>query len=246
MKDSLDFSNNGHPQKITIRNTCCSISTSVHDVFEYVFQPVICDLVSEISYHATQIDISYFHLDNVFLIDKLLDAQPKTYEFLEKIFMKSLANVMNIGVDTIKLPKDMEESALKGIELYGKNPDIYTERVARKTYMTTVEAFEFQFFEENAINETILEEDDEDSVYNVESKNAFRGDTNVELFYEPAYNPSDRLQVGPFYQNLFIQRGTKITEHNQTYGIRKRFFAERECLVYVCRRIISYILLTAY
>lgn len=145
---------------------------------------------------------------------------------------------MNIGNDLIKPAEEINVAAIKGALLYGADPRKYTERVARKTYMITVKAVPFKDFKDS-VKKEVATITDEDEIYDIESKNAFQEENGelLDLYYQPAYNPSKKFKVGPSYQNLLIPRGKKITEADQVNGIQKRFFAEKECLVHASKRI---------
>lgn len=232
----MDFSSNEQNQQITIRDNCCVISISAYDLLEHVFRPAIRDLVSEINRHAAKTDINKYRMDKIFLTDKLLQAQPNTCELLETIFISTLSKAMNIDKDLIKPSENKNIAAIEGAVLYGVDPMKYTERVARKSYMFTVTAWDIQEFEPDVIKEVKEHGDYEDVIYDIESSNAFPGTEQYVIFSQPTLNPSKSYKVGPSYQNLLIRRGTKITENDQVSGIQKRFFVEQGCLVYVGNR----------
>lgn len=210
-------------------------------MLEHVFRPAIQDLVFEINRHIIQTGINNFRMDKIFLMDKLFKAKQNTYEFLEKMFAKALSDAINIEDKQIELSEPINVAALQGALLYGTVPWRYTERVARKTYMVTVTAFNFKPFEKETLDELIkidseYREDDKDKQYDLEARAAYKyGDERLDVFYQSSINPSKTYKIGPSYQNLFIRRGTKITEKDQTHGIVQKFYCKKECLVHASK-----------
>lgn len=211
----------------------------MYDLLEHVFRPAIRDLVSDISRYCTQVDIINFRLDNIFLIGKLIEAKEPTYSFLERVITNSISEVMNIGSEVIITSDNIsEKNHILGAQIYGENPDTYTERVARKTYVIGVEAFKVKPFEDDFYKKKAKlnpNDDVKDKIYDLEAEYALRGEESVDLFYQPEFNPSLKEEKGPKDSTLLIPRGKKVLEKDQVAGIEKKFFAHDECLVYASK-----------
>lgn len=247
----MDFSNNDKDQLITItKSGCCVISITVYDLLEHVFRPAIRDLASEINRFATQVDMAQrFSFDKIFVSGILVDALPNTYSFIERILTKNLSEVMNILSDIITPSEDNGKEALLGAAHYGHHPEDFTERVSRKSYIVNVRAFAPREFSQAVKNE-LAKLKTKNEKYDLEAMNALIDETQeVELQHQLAYNPSrkdDSLKRGPNQATFLIHRGDKITEKDQMQGISKKFYAERECIVYASKVSSTLYILTVF
>ncbi|KAI7891318.1 uncharacterized protein EV154DRAFT_420603 [Mucor mucedo] len=149
-----------------------------------------------------------------------------------------------------------DTAAMRGAAYYGNYPEIFTERVSRRSYAIQVYGYKRQKFEidiEKSLSKMKLRggKNVKNDIYNEEAANAY-SDVNkpVNLYYQSSYNSSlkdsDSLRT-PDDVTFLISRGDKISAHNQMHGILKRFYAEEECIVYACKSIshivLCYILL---
>lgn len=216
----------------------------MYDLLEYVFRPAAKDFASEINRFATQSDMTQrFVLDNIFLSGFLLEASKSNYEFLERIVISNISEIMGIQTKYITSSKDNGKEALLGAAIYGNCPTNFTERVARTSYAVNVRAYKIREFEEQAKKE-IEEEKKKDvkdlkkRIYNVESAYSHISDEIVDLFYQSPHNPSkytsdfDRKKNDLTY---LIRRGDKILEKDQKKGIFKKFYAHEDCIVYASK-----------
>ncbi|KAI7891303.1 uncharacterized protein EV154DRAFT_464359 [Mucor mucedo] len=144
-----------------------------------------------------------------------------------------------------------DTAAMRGAAYYGNYPEIFTERVSRRSYAIQVCGYERQKFEIDT-EKNILEmklrggKNVKNDIYNEEAANAY-SDVNkpVNLYHQLSYNSSlkDRNSLrAPGDLTRLISRGDKISERNQMHGILKRFYAEEECIVYASKSI-SHIIL---
>lgn len=242
----MDFNNNDKTQTIIItKKGCCTISITIYDLLEHVFRPATRDLASEINRFATQVDMArLFNFDKIFLSGFLIEAKKEAYDFLEKIILKNISEVMNIQSEHILSSNYNGKEALMGAALYGNNPEDFTERVSRKSYVVQVQGYKRQEFDEDVFKriseiEKKKERGMKNDVYNEEASNALinKGKT-VTLYHQSSYNPSlkdDTFKRGTDNVTFLIHRGDKITEHDQMHGVSRRFYSQEECIVYASK-----------
>lgn len=250
----MNFNNNDETQNIPITDSgCCIASIKVYDLLEHVFRPAVKHLASEINRFATQNDMAQrFSFDKIFLSGILLEASQKNYEFLERIIVNNISEIMNIQSDFIKPSEDNGKEALLGAALYGNQPTDFTERVSRTTYAVKVSAFKLKEFnddEKKAIEEEktkIIEDakkgtatDLKRRIYALESAFGLTDlDKPVKLYHQAPYNPSSSiLEREPETPTIFIHRGDKILEKDQMKGISKKFYAHEDCIVYASKQL---------
>ncbi|KAI9261963.1 hypothetical protein EDC94DRAFT_694350 [Helicostylum pulchrum] len=243
IKTTLNFDNNDETQKISTTDAgCCIASIKVYDLLEYVFRPAAKDFASEINRFATQTDMTQrFIYDNILLSGFLLEAKETNYEFLERIVISNISEIMGIQTDYIKRSADNGKEALLGAAIYGNCPTYFTERIARTSYAVNIRAYKIKEFEEQAKKEikdekSKKQKDLKKRIYAVESAYGHvNEDEKVDLFYQSPHNPSmyttdfDRKDDDLTY---LIRRGDKILEKNQKKGIFKKFYAKEDCIVY--------------
>ncbi|KAG2196471.1 hypothetical protein INT47_012672 [Mucor saturninus] len=243
MKDDLDFNNNDKTQIITITDAgCCKISITIYDLLEHVFRPATRDLASEINRFATQVDMArLFNFDKIFLSGFLIEAKKEAYDFLEKIILKNISEVMNIQGELILPSAENGKEALMGAAHYGNYPEDFTERVSRKSYVVQLKGYKPQDFDDD-VKKSISQIRKEkkrsmkNDIYNEEASNALIDKSKtVRLYHQSSYNPSlknEKFIRSPEDVTFLIHRGDKISEHNQMHGVSKRFYSEEECIVY--------------
>ncbi|GAA5801272.1 hypothetical protein HPULCUR_006718 [Helicostylum pulchrum] len=243
IKTTLNFDNNDETQKISTTDAgCCIASIKVYDLLEYVFRPAAKDFASEINRFATQTDMTQrFIYDNILLSGFLLEAKETNYEFLERIVISNISEIMGIQTDYIKRSADNGKEALLGAAIYGNCPTYFTERIARTSYAVNIRAYKIKEFEEQAKKEikdekSKKQKDLKKRIYAVESAYGHvNEDEKVDLFYQSPHNPSmyttdfDRKDDDLTY---LIRRGDKILEKDQKKGIFKKFYAKEDCIVY--------------
>ncbi|GAA5801212.1 hypothetical protein HPULCUR_006655 [Helicostylum pulchrum] len=244
IKTKLNFNNNNETQSIPITDAeCCTASIKVYDLLEHIFRPAVKDFVSEINRFVSETDMTqHFSFDKILLSGILLDTSTPNYDFLERIVINNISEVMNIQTEFITPSKHNGKEALLGAEIYGNHPEKFTERVARTSYAVNVRAFGLQEFETIAkkkIAEEIARSEDKKDlkkkIYDIESAYGHASDEKVDFFYQPRHNP-------PLYTSAFgreeddliylIRRGDKILEKDEYEGILEKFYAYEDCIVY--------------
>lgn len=211
---------------------------------EHIFWPVIRELTLAIKSNGFRRNVfrsfNIEKIDRIFLSGFLIEAKKETYDFLEKIVIKNLTEVMNVKKGIISSSVDNGKEALLGAAYYGNYPEHFTERVSRKSYAVRVSGYKIQDFEPD-IKRNISEiqrkggRTMKDDIYNEESSNAFIDQEKpVHLYYQSSHNTSlksDDFRKDPNDVTLLISRGDIIPEH----GILKKFYAEEECFVYISK-----------
>ncbi|KAI7875537.1 uncharacterized protein EV154DRAFT_76273 [Mucor mucedo] len=182
-----------------------------------------------------------FNFDKIFLSGFLIEAKKEAYDFLEKIILKNISEVMNIQGELILPSAENGKEALMGAAHYGNYPEDFTERVSRKSYVVQLKGYKRQEFDDD-VKKSIskIKEENKRSmkndIYNEEASNALIDESKtVRLYHQSSYNPSlknDKFIRNPDDVTFLIHRGDKISEHNQMHGVSKRFYSEEECIVY--------------
>ncbi|KAL9558416.1 hypothetical protein MBANPS3_000916 [Mucor bainieri] len=209
---------------------CCQITISGFYFLQDILRPVIGKLASAIASNAVQADIMEFRLDQIFLIGKLLQLPSRSYSYIESSFTQRLSECMNIGRDLIVRADESDQYVVKGALLYSLMPSIFTERIARRTYMVSFEAFTPKYMEGLSHKEL---SGNQDKRYNTESKHVIAGDKAVDIYYQPVQSPSSKISVLPKDPWVIISRSDKITLDMEASGIQKKFFTEEDAVVYV-------------
>ncbi|KAG2205245.1 hypothetical protein INT47_009510 [Mucor saturninus] len=237
------YHNSNEAQTIPVtQSPGCQVSITKYEFLEYVFWPAIRDLTSAIKCNGMQRNVfRLFDIDKVFLSGFSVDAKKETSDFLERIVIKALSEALSIPRSRICLSNVSGKEVLLGAAYYGNYPEIFTERVSRRSYTIQVRGYKRQNFEihiEKNISEMQLMggKNVKNDIYNEEAANAYSDvDKPVNLYYQSSYysslKDSDSLRA-PDDVTLLINRGDKISEHNQMHGISKRFYSEEECIVY--------------
>lgn len=229
----MDYSFNSLEEIKLKDEGCCVLKIPVFRLLQSIFWPVISKLTSIITSQAVQADIMEFKLDRIFLIGKPIQLSKYTYPFIENTLIQKLSESMNIGSDLIVPSEEYNKEVILGASLYGLNSSIFTERIARKTYLVSIEGYT-PYFTEKA-QQKIEELNDNHKIYNFESKNVIAKTEAVKLYHQSAYNPSEKMSICPKDSTILIARGTKISTEIETLGIKKKFFAEENCVVHASK-----------
>ncbi|KAI7891299.1 uncharacterized protein EV154DRAFT_226225 [Mucor mucedo] len=185
---------------------------------------------------------SLFNIHRIFLSGFLIETKKETYDFLEKIVLRTLSGILEIPRSRICSSAVNGKEALLGAAYYGNHPEQFTERVSRGSYAVQVRGYKCQEFEMDVkknISGMELKggKDMKNDIYNEEAANAFIDESKpVQLYYQASYNQSledNSSLISPGKVMLFISRGDKISAHNEMHGVAKRFYAKEECVVYV-------------
>ncbi|KAG2231741.1 hypothetical protein INT48_007461 [Thamnidium elegans] len=240
IKTRLNFYNYSEVQNIPITDSgCCIASIKVYDLMEYIFLPTAEDLASEITRFISETDMrQHFSFDKILLSGTLLETSTQNYKILERIIINYTSEAMNINVDYIISSKVDGKEALLGAALYGNQPQIFTERVARTSYAVHVRAFRLKEFgkiaEKKIEKEKEISKDKDDlknKIYSLESHYSHISDEKVELFYHPRLD-ADTFNCVDDDLSYIIRRGDKVLEKYQSEGILKKFYAKENCIVY--------------
>ncbi|KAI7891320.1 uncharacterized protein EV154DRAFT_508716, partial [Mucor mucedo] len=226
LKNKLDHDSNEAQTIPVTQSPGCQVSITKYEFLEHVFWPAIRDLTSAIKCNGMKRNVfRLFDIDGIFLSGFSVDAKKETSDFLERIVIKTLSEALSIPRSRICLSDASSKEALLGAAYYGNYPEIFTERVSRRSYAIQVCGYKPKG-KKNVKND----------IYNEEAANAYSDVAKpVNLYYQSSYNSSlkdsDSLRT-PDDVTFLISRGDKISAHNQMHGILKRFYAEEECIVY--------------
>ncbi|GAN05310.1 conserved hypothetical protein [Mucor ambiguus] len=228
--DDLEFSINSMWNIKATGQECCQITVPGFYFMQDILRPVIDSLASTIASHAVQAGIMEYQIDKVFLIGRLLQISRNRYSQIENNFILRLSECLDLDGNLIVRGDEIDQEVMKGALLYSLIPSIYTERIARRTYMVSFEAFTPEFTKK-AIKCMKLTEN-QDRNYDTKSKHVTAGSKPVQIYYQPAQSPSNRIRVPPMDPKVLITKGNKIIYEMEELGIQKKFFTEEDAVVY--------------
>ncbi|GAN05312.1 hypothetical protein MAM1_0087c04782 [Mucor ambiguus] len=224
-------------QEFTINQSgCCKVFVSTKQLWELVLKPVLEDFVKSVNDSISDNTlIRSTQYKNIHIVGDLVKTPRETYNVFEQYIVKNLAALWRVDRSVIQITKN---SAMDGAALFAAKPESRNERLARGTYAVALEAVRRKPFEATVKEEVRRLAQDgatHDQIYKVESENAFPTSQAVQLFYEET---SDQLITT--FQNVcvddaypFIVKGARFSEKEHLRGgIRKRFYALEECIVY--------------
>ncbi|KAL9558420.1 hypothetical protein MBANPS3_000920 [Mucor bainieri] len=168
------------------------------------------------------------------MVNNPVDTPKETSKLFQQYIAKNLAALWKIDGNRIQ---HTDNNAMEGAALFAAEPESYHERFARRTYAVAIEAVKRSPFEA-AVQEEIhnLAQNDAtyDQIYKVESANAFPTSHTVQLYFEET--SSQLITVRQYVHadmQIFIGKGERFSEKEHLRGgIRKRFYALEECIVY--------------
>ncbi|KAI8884879.1 hypothetical protein K501DRAFT_332318 [Backusella circina FSU 941] len=236
IKKNLDFDDNSKNQTISInKEKGCEISISVHDLIEFVFKITYKELAFNLRRYITERDItSAFRIDNIFLMGTAVESeQAEANDFMFKILAKEITDIVSVDEERIKLVKFNKESegqeVLKGVSFYGLNPEKHTQKISRKSYAIHVIAFEPEKRKVGA--DDPLKEGEEEELKRTEFE-FFKDETPVPLETQKDNKSTEIQQITDDDLVPIMEKGTDTSYLEELYGINRRFFAKKECLVY--------------
>lgn len=182
-------------------------------------KPTIEELVETMNMSLIQAGITQnYYFDHVFVSGNLLEASENVNEEVKKLFVRYLFRSLfrNIADEKrIKFSKCDNNEVIYGAAMYSLDPELYTERVSRRTYAVSLQAH------------PVLTDELPLILANTEN--------HVDLHFQLKKGSPETIKVDSETKIRLINQNDKVTMDLQSVGTFERFFADEECLVYASK-----------